>query len=169
MKCSKMAKKEYRKPSTANRAVFANMDAMMPIIEERLASGQSVELSPRGISMLPLIREGQDSVILSPVGERLKSYDLPLYKRENGGYVLHRVVKACDGVYTMAGDNQYIYEAGIKHSQIIAVVTAIRRGGRLIDAESTLYRFYAMAWHRSRGARYFIFRVKRKLKRIFKK
>ena len=68
------------------------MDELMPLILERLAAGQDVRFSPRGVSMLPMLRQGRDTVTLSPVTGRLRKYDLPLYRREDGRYVLHRVV-----------------------------------------------------------------------------
>ena len=63
------------------------LDELMPFITEQLNEGKSVTFSPRGTSMLPLLKEGRDSVTLSkPVG-RLKKYDIPLYRRKNGQYV----------------------------------------------------------------------------------
>lgn len=162
-----MKKRKYISPKTAPSAVFASMEDFMPIIEERLAAGHSVELSPRGVSMLPLIREGKDSVILSPTGGKLKKYDLPLYLRRDGKYVLHRVVAIKDDGYTMAGDNQYVYERGISHDQIIAVVSAIRRGGRLFFAANPLYRLYVVFWHHTRSLRHFAVRVVRRIKKLF--
>lgn len=71
-----------------------SLEYLMPVFRERLENGQSVQFLPQGTSMLPMIRQGVDSVVVSPLapGEPLKLYDLPLYQRENGQYVLHRVV-----------------------------------------------------------------------------
>ena len=86
--------------------VKVHMDDLVPIIKEHLAQGQSVTFSPKGISMLPMLRQGKDTVTLSPIVGKLKKYDLPLYQRQDGKYVLHRIVKVKDGFFTMAGDNQ---------------------------------------------------------------
>lgn len=154
---------------TAPGAVFVGMEDIAAIIVERIADGQSAELSPRGRSMLPLIREGKDSVILSPKPEKLKKYDIPLYTRADGKYVLHRVVSVRNGAYVMCGDNQFTLEQGITHERVIAVVSAIRRGGKLFSVNHPIYRAYAVIWCVSRPARYFAFRVFRKIKRIMKK
>ena len=37
-----------------------------------------------GDSMLPIIRQGRDLLIISKVEGRLKKYDVPLYKRDSG-------------------------------------------------------------------------------------
>ena len=126
----------------------------MPLFRERLAAGQSVRFSPRGVSMLPMLRQGVDSVVLSPLPDRLRKYDLPLYQRDNGQYVLHRVVKVGE-TYTCIGDNQFDYEPGLRQEQMIALVTAFYRGDRLWQCSSPIYRLYCILWHRSRALRHF--------------
>ena len=60
---------------------FIPEDVLMPLLRERLAAGQTVRYLPfRGISMLPMLRQGKDSVELAPLPEKLKKYDLPLYQ-----------------------------------------------------------------------------------------
>ena len=121
----------------------------MPLIRERLSVGQSVKFSPHGISMLPMLRQGLDNVRLSPVQGRLKKYDLPLYQRKNGQYVLHRIV-GVGNTYTCIGDNQFAVEHGIEDEQIIAVVTEFTRGPKAYSVKNPLYRTYCVFWHRSR-------------------
>lgn len=162
-------KKQYISPKTADNAVFVTTSDFMPIIEERIALGHSVALSVRGTSMLPTLKEGRDSVVLSPINGELKRYDIPLYKRRDGGYVIHRIVGLCDGKYTMAGDNQYVYEKGIEQSQIIAVVTAIRRDGREILTDSKKHRLWARFLHHTRFVRFLPVRAVGRLKRGLKR
>lgn len=143
------------------------LDALMPLIRESLAAGKTVRFQPRGISMLPMLRQGIDSVILSPVPEKLHKYDLPLYQRENGKYILHRIVKAED-TYTCIGDNQFELEYGLHHDQMIALVTAFTRGEREIPVTDPGYRIYCRFWHHTRGLRRFCRRAKGWLRRHLK-
>jgi len=126
----------------------------MPLIREQLAAGKSVKFSPRGTSMLPMLRQGRDSVTLSPLPERLRKYDLPLYRRGNGQFVLHRVVEVGE-TYTCVGDNQFELEKGLRHEQMIAVVTAFEREGKEYRADGLGYRLYCRLWHVSRPVRRF--------------
>lgn len=144
------------------------LDDVMPVIRETLASGHEVTFSPRGTSMLPLLKEGRDSVTLAPPPERLKKFDIPLYQRKNGQYVLHRVVRVGE-TYTCIGDNQFVFEEGIEHGQVIAVCTAIIRKGKKIYADSALWRLYAIFWHYSRFPRRILLAVAHKVKRLFTK
>lgn len=126
----------------------------MPLIREALAAGQFVRFSPRGVSMMPMLRQGIDSVVLSPLPERLKKYDLPLYQRDNGKYVLHRIVGAGD-TYTCMGDNQFTPEGGLRQDQMLAVVTAFYRGEKKHSVTEPGYLLYCRVWHHSRGLRRF--------------
>ena len=136
-----------------NRECFTQLDTLMPLFRERLVAGQRVRFSPHGISMLPMLRQGKDSVTLSPVPEVLKKYDLPLYQRADGSYILHRVISVGE-TYTCMGDNQFVPEPGLKHAQMIAVVTAFTRGDREIRVTDWRYRLYCRFWHGSRPVRY---------------
>ena len=130
------------------------LEQLMPLIRERLEAGKSVKFSPRGISMLPMLRQGIDSVVLSPLPEKLQKYDLPLYQRKSGQYVLHRIV-AVGERYTCIGDNQFVYEPGLEREQMIALVTAFTRGEKRYSVTEPGYRLYCRLWHYSRPLRHF--------------
>lgn len=130
------------------------LEEMMPLICAQLAAGRSVRIYPRGTSMLPMLVEGRDSVVLSPLPDRLKRYDLPLYQRKNGQFVLHRVVKIGE-TYTCLGDNQFVFEEGLSHDQMIAVVASFIRNGKEYRVTDLSYRFYRVFWFRSRHIRRF--------------
>ena len=143
------------------------LDLLMPLIKERLAVGQSVRFGPKGTSMLPMLRQGIDNVVLSPLPGKLKKYDLPLYQRENGQYVLHRIVKAGD-TYTCIGDNQYVLEHGVRHDQMIGVVTAFYRGEKRWKVNCAAYWLYCRFWHISRTPRHYWYRLKAKIRGLLK-
>ena len=134
---------------------LAHMEDLMPLIREILNSGKSVRILPRGISMLPMLRQGIDSVVLSPAPQTLKKYDLPLYRRDDGRYILHRVIGVSD-TYTCMGDNQFEEETGVRRDQILALVTGFYRGENYHSVEEPLYRLYCRLWHYSLPVRHFL-------------
>ena len=150
---------------------MTSLNELMPLIREQLANGQSVRFSPKGKSMLPMLQENRDSVVLSPLPEKLKKYDLPLYQRENGQYVLHRIVEihVADDTFTCIGDNQFVKERGLRRDQMIAVVTMFERKGKEHCVTEISYKLYCRLWHYSRGTRHFWRRgvrwIRRKIKR----
>ena len=125
------------------------MDVLMPIMKERLQNGQTVRFSPSGKSMLPMLRQGRDSVELSAISGKLKKYDLPLYQRQDGKYILHRIVQVGED-YVCMGDNQFRPENGVRQDQMIAVVTAFYRDGKRFKVNSPGYRVYCILWHHLR-------------------
>lgn len=138
---------------------FTPMDSLVPLFLERFEAGQKVKFSPQGVSMLPMLRQGIDTVTLSSLPDRLKKYDLPLYRRDDGKYVLHRVVAVGD-TYSCVGDNQFVLEHGLRHDQMIALVTGFTRGEKEHSVTERPYRLYCRLWHYSRPLRHFIRRVK---------
>lgn len=109
------------------------MDEVYPFIETSIKDGGQFVLFPRGTSMNPTIYESKDCVVLTEIKD-LKQYDIVLYKRLSGQFVLHRIMKIKNGNYTMCGDNQYVFENGIKRNQILAVVEEVRKeDGRVFD------------------------------------
>ncbi len=130
-----------------------SLEALMPILHQQLSRGSRVRFSPRGTSMLPMLRQGLDAVELGPCPGKLKKFDLPLYQRRDGQYVLHRIVRARD-TYTCIGDNQYRQETGITQAQIIGVVTAFFREGKRWEVTDWRYWLYCRLWHYSRPMRW---------------
>ena len=141
------------------------LEELAPVIEETLAGGGTFEIGIRGTSMLPLLVEGRDTVVLAAADGVLNKYDIPLFRREDGAFVLHRVVGVTDGGYTMCGDNQWVKEDGITDSQIIGKVVSIKRKGREFSVTSKKYRLYCRMWHMLLPVRKYIVKIRGKLKK----
>lgn len=146
------------------------------IIIETLDMGKAFKINPNGISMEPLIHQGRDSVYIKKPEGRLKKYDIAFFKRKNGEYVLHRVVKVKPDSYIFCGDNQWLLEKGITDSQIIGVVTKLEINGKTVTPDDADYIEYVRKRVGSRVRRNFftIFcnffkKIKIKLKRLKEK
>lgn len=119
-----------------------------------------------GVSMLPLIREGRDILVIEKCNaSALKKYDAVLFKRENvkgrGEYVLHRIVKILpDNRFYIVGDHDTIGEA-VHKSQILGVLTGIHRGEKTISFTSFKYRAYIYLWCAPYHLRFALLRIKR--------
>ena len=134
------------------RRTSVKLEEVMPIIKEQLALGKNVKFTPKGTSMRPMLIGERDQVVLSPLPGKLKKYDLPLYQRDDGAYVLHRISKVGD-TYTCIGDNQYIYEPNVRHDQMIGLVTAFVHNGKRYKVTDISYRIYSVLWCNSRYLR----------------
>ncbi len=121
-----------------------------------------------GDSMMPLIKQGRDVLIIKKVSGRLKKYDVPLYQRDSGQYVLHRILKVRKDDYVICGDNRSFKEYGITDRHIIGVLTGVIRKGKEISVTSKKYRLYVHLWCDFFPIRAFILRAVRFLKRRLK-
>ena len=142
-----------------------------PFLSEMLECGNSISFKPNGTSMLPLLRQGLDSVVLAKPKNAPEKLDIVFYRRSNGQFVLHRAVKVRNGIYTMCGDNQWEKERGITTDMIIGVVTQLNRGGAPVDINAVPYRVYCRLLPLRRTYLFFkkaVSFVLRRIKRLFK-
>ena len=114
--------------------------------EQEIERNSKIIYSNKGVSMMPLIKQGRDLMVIEKVTGRLKKYDAPLFKRENGQYVLHRIIKVREDDYVLCGDHQWIREYGITDDQIVGVLTAVIRKGKMIPVTKFSYRMYVHLW-----------------------
>lgn len=146
------------------------LDDVIGLMIEKLEAGGKVTFTPKGTSMLPMLRDGQDVVILEKPQGRIRVSDVAFYKRDNGHYVLHRVYNLDpDGCYVMCGDNQFVLEHGVRNDQIIAVMTAFFRKGKSYTTQSFSYRLYVNFWIYTRFLRRAFRFGSRKVNRLFDK
>ena len=87
---------------------------LVPIFKEILNSGSNVNFTPKGVSMLPMLRDNCDTVTLTKP-TKLKKYDVVFfYHKPTNSYVLHRIIKVNnDGTYNICGDNRMICEMNV--------------------------------------------------------
>lgn len=143
---------------------------LTPLLEEFIEAGKSVEFTPTGASMEPLLH-GRRSAVRLARAEEIRRGDIVLYRRRPDRYVLHRVI-ACgeDGTFTMCGDGQWGPERGIQRKQIIAVVTDFSRNGEKWTAcTQRLYGVYWRVWLWLRPLRRLVFGGSRRIVRMLRK
>lgn len=123
------------------------------LLEEyrRLLEDETVEALPliiSGNSMSPFVIHGRDTVYLSRITRPLKIGDAVLYRRDSGGYVLHRICRVRGESFTMIGDAQTIREPGIRRDQIFAIVTRVERKGKTLTPGCFWWDFFEKVWIR---------------------
>ena len=127
-----------------------------------------------GVSMLPMLKNRRDTIVVVPKTERLKPLDVALYKRGNS-YILHRVLEVKEGGYIIRGDNCYADE-NVPENAVIGVLTEFFRKGKHYYCTDEKYQKYVhkrLKGYKSRRKRV-LFKVKckgavKKVIRIFKK
>ena len=91
-------------------------------IEQELAINGHSFFQTVGDSMEPMLHNRKSTVVIAAKKAPLKKYDVALYRRPTGEYVLHRVLKVLDGAYLICGDNR-IWKEMVPEAWVIGVVT----------------------------------------------
>lgn len=146
------------------------LNDLMPLISEKLDMGGTVRLPSTGMSMAPLFRHMRDEVVLEAAeGKPSRKYDMILYRRDNGQYVLHRIVGHDEGGYILRGDAQYVSESPVRPDQVIARVIRYKRNGREHTCGHAGYRLYVVLWVKSFPVRRVCAAVKRRLGGLYRR
>jgi len=106
---------------------------LFPLIEEKIENGGKFTFTAFGNSMQPYLKNGKHRVTLSPIKNKLRIGDIIFYRRKDGSFVLHRVVKIKNGITYFCGDNQFFLEPHTNTVQSIAILTNIEYNGRSRD------------------------------------
>ncbi len=123
-------------------------EELMPPLLELMEETDCVPLVISGGSMSPFLVHGRDTVYLSKVRRPLQKGDMILYQRDNGSYILHRIYRAEPHSFTLVGDAQTQLEPGIRPDQVLALVTAVRRKGKILKPGSFWWDFFQKVWIR---------------------
>ena len=116
-----------------------------------------------GVSMLPMLKNRRDTIVVCAKTERLKPLDVALYKRGDA-YVLHRVIAPKDGGYLIRGDNTYTDEF-VPEESVFGVLTEFFRKDKHYFCTNKKYLKYAKRRVKSYKIRRFFVLTKMKIKR----
>ncbi len=150
---------------------LVELDELYPLIKEVIEKGGEFRLFPRGTSMLPLLNEGEDSVMLG-AADGIKAGDVLFYRRKNGAFVLHRLIEKRGETYTMCGDHQLGLEYGIEPQQVLAKMVGYYKGEVYHAIDEPQYLEYVkkqlsrFPFYRKNPT---IYKTLRKIKHLFKK
>ena len=121
-----------------------------------------------GDSMEPILRSRKSTVVIEHLREPPGKYDVVLFRRPTGQYVLHRIVKVRDRDYLICGDNRTYLEP-VPKEWVIGVMTGYYpdETSTFVSCASIQYRQYLEAWGRHYCIRFFRTLPNRVVHKIF--
>lgn len=150
-----------------------SISEMAPLICEALEKNGEVSFVSTGRSMLPVIRDRKDTVTLTKPPRNIKKGDVAFYRRDNGQYILHRVMFVNGDTYVLRGDNRWDNEYNVSRSQIIGVLKSFERNGKVHNVTDRSYQMYVKLLPLVRFVRKYYYKAKSQvykfLKFLFKK
>ena len=139
--------------------------AYISMLRELVEAGKSVQVVISGGSMLPFLAHGRDTIFFEQPKKPLRKGDMVFYQRDSGDYVIHRICKIKpEGLY-IVGDAQMEIEGPVRPEQVFAVVTAVRRKGKMLGPGSFWWEFFEHVWIRLVPLRHGILRTYNFIKR----
>jgi hypothetical protein len=143
--------------------------------EEVLLQNGKLAYTNVGVSMMPMLREGRDLMMIESCDpKKLRPYDVVLFRRRGitgrGAYVLHRILKVLpNGKYWIVGDNCTSGES-VAAEDILGVLTQVKRdGGKTIRVSDFSYRIYVLFWCRPYRMRFLLLKARRLMGKIKRK
>ena len=157
------------------KKINTELAAVIGVMLEKLESGGSVAFSPKGVSMLPMLRASGDTVTLVKPPARLKKGMVALFVSGEGAeskFVLHRLVRIRGEELIFCGDNRLECDEPVKRDAVIGVLTEYESRGKRRSVRAPWYRLYSF-WMRATvpskrlaiGLQNGVYRIWKRLKR----
>ena len=116
------------------------------VLRGLVEEGHEVSMLVSGSSMSPFLIHLRDTIYFKKPDRPLRAGDMVFYQRDSGQYVMHRILRVRGDAYDIIGDAQIEVERGVRRDQIFAVITRIRRKGKLIGPGDFWWTFFARVW-----------------------
>ena len=118
------------------------VDVLRGLTEE----GKEVSMLVAGSSMNPFLIHYRDTFFFSKPQRPLRRGDMVFYQRESGQYVMHRILRVKpEGLY-IVGDAQTEIEGPVRPEQVFAVITRVKRKGKMIGPSDFWWKFFEGPW-----------------------
>lgn len=150
------------------KIVEKEMAQLVAVIEQPLKEGKEAAFTVRGNSMWPLLLSGRDKVAVKQF-DKYRKYDVVLYRRESGKYVLHRIIGVKNNAFVLAGDGETEKEYPIYPEQILAKAISGVRKGKPFSCNTFGFKAYSRFWVAFFRLRIPIAKIAVTMKRWFKR
>ena len=143
--------------------------AYVSVLRELAESGKTVSMRIAGNSMSPFLVHDRDYIFFTRPEREIRRGDMVFYQRFTGQYVMHRVCRIKDNRYYLVGDAQTEVEGPLYREQIFALITAVKRKGKIVRPGDFWWEFFEHIWVRLIPARRLIVKSYSIISRVFPK
>ena len=127
--------------------IIKDNDTIMESIRELVSEGKTVEISVKGCSMNPFIVEGRDQVILGPWSDcQIRKGAVVLVRDSRSIWLMHRIIARVENTIVLQGDGNVGTKERASTDEIIALMHAVRRKGKIYSHKSICWKAYSFFW-----------------------
>ena len=149
---AKLYKMQCTNDISAARVSFEKMKVSMPVrllqllpvMEEALSSGGAVTFTTHGKSMRPLLNNG-DSVTVKKA-DKYKVGDVILFRKEDGSFVVHSIIKIKKGLFYTQGDSLHEKDEPIKIDNILGKVVEFIYPNKKVSINDFKFKVYKVLY-----------------------
>lgn len=103
---------------------------------------------PNGNSMWPFLKHRHQTVIIQKISTTVNKFDVIFFRRENGDFVLHRVIDVDGDTFTVRGDSQLFTES-VKKDHVFGIMTGFYKGKNFVCANDKKYLQKVEKWYKN--------------------
>lgn len=134
------AKPKIRKQVINNQVFFQEL-------RTRINEGRQVRIRAKGWSMLPLIWDDRDVIVLGPLTERsIQVGRIVLAQLGTGRYVVHRITAIKGSRLTLRGDGNPYQEEYVHVDKVLGELVKVTRDGQDYSPQDIQWRLTTWLW-----------------------
>lgn len=145
-----------------HREIILPNEVLFSEVRKLLTAGHTVTIRVRGHSMLPLLHNRRDRVILASCSKPIAG-SIVLAEVTPTCYVLHRIINQSGDGLTLMGDGNLTGGETCLERNVVGVVVAIIRNDRELRLGGVWWRIYSWWWTFLRPIRRYLLAIYRRI------
>lgn len=136
---------ECNKPKLRKQVI--NNGLFFQELRARINEGRQVRIRAKGWSMLPLIWDDRDVIVLGPLApDSIRVGRIVLAQLGTGRYVVHRITSIKGSRLTLRGDGNPYQEEYVHEDKVLAELVTVTRNGRDYTARDIQWKLTTWFW-----------------------
>lgn len=132
----------------------APQSPLLDNIKADLLDGRSVRLQAKGWSMLPMIWNERDALVLAPISqEQLKVGMIVFAQTGSGRYIIHRIARIVGTRIELRGDGNPYQEEYVHPQTVFGELVEVQQKNRCLKQGDWRWRAYALLWPKNGNIR----------------
>lgn len=132
----------------------APQSSLLDNIKADLLEGKSVKLQAKGWSMLPMIWNERDTLVLAPISQEQLQVGMIVFAQTGSGrYIIHRIARIVGTRIELRGDGNPYQEEYVHPQTVFGELVEVKQTNRCLRKGDWRWRAYALLWPKNGNIR----------------
>ena len=132
----------------------APQSSLLDNIKADLLEGKSVKLQAKGWSMLPMIWNERDTLVLAPISQEQLQVGMIVFAQTGSGrYIIHRIARIVGTRIELRGDGNPYQEEYVHPQTVFGELVEVQQENRCLKKGDWRWRAYALLWPKNGNIR----------------